>query len=503
LATRNPALDGRSPTRFRSFRLACFSGLVLAAASGCAVGPTFKRPEARVPAGWSSPSSSPAESADTMLASWWAGFNDPVLTSLVQRAIESNLDLKLAESRVRQARAARRVSISSLGPTADVSSSARRSQSSSGGSNGDAQHSISDQYAANFDASWELDVFGGVRRDVEAAGADYRAAVESRRDVFVTLTAEVARNYVDLRTLQMRIAVAQSNLDAQKHTTDLTRQRFDVGFVSGLDVARAEAQVASTASQIPTLEASARQTIHNISVLLGDEPEALAGELTERFDIPTPLSSVPTGLPSELLRRRPDIRRAEAEAHAATARVGVATADLFPKFNISGSAGYVARQVSSWFNPGNLIWSLGSSLVWNVFNTGRTRANIEIKKALEEQSVIAYRQTVLVALQEVEDALITSSKEEQRYALLEEAVTANRKAVRIASALYSEGQTDFLSVLDAQRSLYVAEEAAAQSRGTQAKNQIALYKALGGGWEAGELNDVRAAGAATAAAMLP
>jgi len=352
--------------------------------------------------------------------------------------------------------------------------------------NGKSEGVITDQYQAGFDAGWELDIFGGVRRAIEAADADLQAALETRRDVLVTLTAEVARNYIDLRAFQERIAISRQNLEAQKHSAALTRLRFQGGFIGALDVANADAQVATTAAQIPLLEASARQTIYSLSVLLGRDPAALIGDLSPVAVIPLAAPSIPLGVPADLLRRRPDIRRAEAEIHAATARIGVATADLFPRFTISGSVGLRAGDFSSWFDWASRIWSFGPSASWNLFEMGRTRSNIEQQQALQDQSLITYQQTVLTALQEVENALIASAKEEEHRRALSEAVSANRKAVDLATTLYTQGHTDFLNVLDAQRSLYASEDALIQSTGSVSTNLVALFKALGGGWIEGQ-----------------
>ena len=460
----------------------------LASLNGCVVGPDFKPPSSPVPARWTA---SPATAAEVDLARWWTVFGDSTLTSLEERAVQSNLELARAAARVRQARAARRGAVAGLGPAADASGAYRRSRSPAvdagesrapGVKNGTIEGTVSDQYQAGFDAGWELDLFGGVRRGIEAAEADLQAAVEARRDVLVTLTAEVARTYMELRSFQQRIAIAKGNLAAQAHSAELTRKRFRAGFVSGLDVANAAALAATTASQIPNLEASARQAVYSLGLLLGREPAALWAELSPPADIPAAPPATPAGVPSELLRRRPDIRRAEAEIHAATARVGVATADLFPRFTLTGSVGLQASDFSSWFTWPQRLWSFGPSASWRVFDTGRTRANIAQQEAVQEQALLAYRQTVLAALQEVESALIASSKEQERRQSLVEAVAANRKAVELASRLYTDGQVEFLNVLDAERSLYASEDALAQSTGQVLTGQVALFKALGGGW---------------------
>jgi multidrug efflux system outer membrane protein len=463
--------------------LALMIWLSVAILSGCMVGPNFQRPHTTLPADWSEPTVEPRSvtAAETELASWWTLFDDPTLVSLVDSAVQSNLDLRQAEARIRQARAARGVVAAGIGPTVDATGAYQRSRSSGAG-NGKSEGVISNQYQAGFDSGWELDIFGGVRREIEAADADLQAAVETRRDVLVTLTAEVARNYIELRAFQQRIAIARQNLAAQKHSADLTRQRFQGGFAGGLDVANADAQVATTASQIPLLESAARQSIYSLSVLLGMDPAALLPELSPPEVIPPAPPSPPPGVPADLLRRRPDIRLAEAEIHAATARIGVATADLFPKFTIFGSAGLRSADFSSWFDWSSRIWSFGPSVSWNVFDMNRTRSNIELQKALQDQSLIAYRQTVLNALQEVENALIASSKEEEHRRSLVDAVGANRKAVDLATMLYTQGQTDFLNVLNAQRSLYATQDALVQSTGSVSTDLVALFKALGGGW---------------------
>jgi len=459
---------------------ACFGMLM---AYGCAVGPDFHRPEVSVPGGWAGPTAKPATQPKTPggreLADWWTLFQDPILTSLINRAVSSNLDLKLAEARIREARAAKGVAAGGLGPALDASGSYQRSRSSAASGTGS---SSADQYQAGFDAGWEIDIFGGQRRNLEAADADLQAAVETRRDVLVTLTAEVARNYINLRSFQQQIVITQKNLAAQLHSAKLTRQRFEGGFVSGLDVANAEAQSATTAAQIPLLESSVQQAIYSLSVLLGEPPASLEAELSPTGIIPGAPPEVPAGVPSELLRRRPDIRRAEAQIHAATARIGVAAAELFPKFTIAGSAGYQSGEFSSWFDWANRFWFFGPSLSWRLFESGRIRAGVELQKALQEQEVITYRQTVLSALQEVENALIASSKEQAHRKALATAVAANRKAVSLAETLYTEGQTDFLNVLQAQGALYATEDALVQSTSTVSTNLVALYKALGGGW---------------------
>ncbi|MEJ2031545.1 MAG: efflux transporter outer membrane subunit [Deltaproteobacteria bacterium] len=448
--------------------------------SGCMVGPNFQRPSMKMPGSWSGKKvAAEVPAAEQKLASWWTLFGDPLLTSLVERAAAANLDLHIAEARVRQARAARQIAVSGLGPTLDANGFYQRSRTSG---------VVGDLYRAGFDAGWEIDLFGGNRRNVEAATADLEATVESLRDVLVSLSAEVASDYINLRTLQQQLAVARKNLRIQKHTTSIVRQRFEAGFVGRLDVSNAEAQQAATAAQIPLLESAARQTNYALSVLLGQEPGALLAELTPAAAVPAYPPAVPIGLPSDLLRRRPDIRRAEAALHAATAQIGVATADLFPRFNLTGILNFSGPHLGSLFTWADRGWSFGPSVSWRLFESGGIRANIELQKALQQEEGLAYQQTVLTALQEVENALVAADKEKIHYEKLKESVAADRQAVALATELYRSGETDFLSVLVAERALYVAEDALAQSQGALSTDLVALYKALGGGWSEKEGN---------------
>ena len=468
--------------------MAVFPLLLCFCISGCMVGPDFTRPEPAVPDTWvdaNAESTTQPTVAEAALQEWWAFFNDAKLTAFVQEAFQSNLDLQIATTRIRQARASRGIAVSGIGPTVDTSGSFRRSQAASGGSG--MKSPTVNNYLAGFDAGWEIDIFGGVRRGIEAADAQLQATVENRRDILVTLAAEVARNYIELSTYQHRLAITRKNLEAQKHSAELTRKRFEGGFVSGLDVANADAQVATTEAQVPLLESAARQTIYALSVLVGREPGALVSDLSETVAMPLVPPAAPIGVPSDLLRRRPDILLAEADIHAATANIGVAKADLYPRVTINASIGWHADNSGDLLNSLSRFWSFGPSVSWNLFQTGGTLSNIELRKALQDESIIAYRQTVLTAIQEVENALIASTKEQEHYKSLQAAVVANRKAVDLATRLYTEGHTDFLNVLSAQRSLYFSEDALVQSTQALAVEMIALYKALGGGWRREEV----------------
>jgi outer membrane protein, multidrug efflux system len=463
--------------------------------SGCAVGPNYEKPDLAAPAGWNEAQQTGVDVRAGELAQWWSAFNDPLLNSLAERAVRSNLDLRLAEARIREARATRAVTASGAWPTVDVSGSYTRNRASENAIGAPAQGAVlapsgggenldQNLYRSGFDANWEIDVFGGVRRSVEAADATLEATVEDRRDVLVTLLGEVAKNYIDLRGFQRQLAVARANLKTQQDTLELTQVRFQAGLASDLDVAQQEAQVNTTASQIPTLESSLKQVVYGLDVLLGLQLGVLWNELAKEAEIPGLPPKVLIGLPSDLLRRRPDVRRAERQLAAATAQVGAATADLFPKFFLTGVAGLQSVSASDWINGGSRFWSIGPRITWPVFDAGRIRANIEIRNAQQEQALTQYEKSILSAFRDVETALVNYANEQARYRSLTDAVAANRRAVTMANELYIRGLNDFLNVLDTQRSLYVTESALAQSQATMATNLVALYKALGGGWEA-------------------
>jgi NodT family efflux transporter outer membrane factor (OMF) lipoprotein len=498
---------------------------------GCTVGPNYKPPQFDPGKSFSGLPSvaatqpSRANDKPVEITEWWATFRDPELTSLIQRASASNLDLKQAESRIRQARWSRVIAGSGLFPQVDVGAGYYGARGSSnvkfnllppgatkngkqaptpqGSPTGNAQTSTfqlsplggggipgvqSNIYQAGFDASWEIDVFGGTRRAIEESTDDLQATIEDRRSVYVTLLAEVARNYVELRQYQKQIQIAQDNLASQKQVLALTQDRFNAGVTTQLDVSRQTAQVATTAAGIPTFDALAHESVHRLSVLLGLHPSALDEELLKAEAIPGPPDVVPVGLPTDLLRRRPDIRRAERQLASATARVGVATADLYPKFTLIGSFGFDASKFSHIADWNSRYWSIGPSITWPVFNAGRIRANVQVQNEGQAQALTYYEQTVLQALEDVEDALVAYSREQTRRQSLADAVAANRQAVDLATQQYRQGVVDFLTVLEAERSLFLAQDALAQSDALIASDLVALYKAMGGGWELGEMD---------------
>ena len=468
-------------------------GVLCFFAAGCSVGPDYRRPETAAPAVWQEAQQTGIDTQAAELAEWWKEFRDPVLDGLAERAVKNNLDLRIAEARVREERASLAATSAGLWPTLDVSGSYSRNRASQNAVGSPTQGAIAapiggrqleqNFFKTGFDSSWEIDVFGGTRRQIEAAEAILQASVEERRGVLVTLLGDVARNYIDLRGLQRRLAVAQENLRAQQDTLGLTKVRFDAGLASDFEVAQSEGQVNTTAAQIPALQSALKQAAYRVDVLLGTQPGTSWDELAKVAPIPALPPQAHVGLPADLLRRRPDIRSAERQLAAATAQVGAATADLYPRFSLLGNIGLQSVSASDWFSAQSRFWSIGPTISWPVFDAGRIRATIEIRNAQQEQALRQYEKSVLTAFEDVENALVNYGNEQTRYRSLLEAAAANRRALQMANDLYIQGLVPFLNVLDAQRTLYATESDLAQSEANMASNLVALYKALGGGWE--------------------
>ncbi len=406
-------------------------------------------------------------------ARWWTRFADPTLTSLVERAVRSNVDVQVAETRVRQAQASRRIAASGLWPSLNATAATTVGTGP-------------DNSALFAGAGYLLDMFGGVRRSVEAADADIEASVEERHAVLLALIGEVAATYVELRGSQSSIATLEKNLAAQQETWNLTKARRTVGLASDLDVERARAQVAGTAAALSPFESTREQSVHRLGVLLGRAPAALADELRTDAPIPSAPSRILVGVPADLLRRRPDLRRAERELAAATARVGAATADLYPRFTLTGSVGLSSLDVGDLFKAGSRLTTFGPSIVWPVFAGGSIRGAIQVRNALQEEALARYESTLLSALEDVENAFVRHTREQLRRRDLEEAVDANREAAELAHRLYANGLVGFLDVLVAERSLVESESRLVESQTAVSTTLIAIYVALGGGWEEAE-----------------
>ncbi|MFZ5799722.1 MAG: efflux transporter outer membrane subunit [Thermodesulfobacteriota bacterium] len=455
--------------------LAAWTVFVLA---GCApVGPDYLPPADPAPALWHTELREGLAAASLYpeeLARWWATLDDPLLTELIGQAVKGNLDLRRAESRVREARARRGISEAGLFPALDAGATASRAKSG-----GVTRSTLS----LGLDAGWEVDIFGGTQRAVEAAEANLAASREDLRDVLVTLTAEVALNYLEARTLQARLAAAQGNLRAQEQTLELVQARAQAGLSDELAVQEARASLESTGAQLPALRAALDEAKNRLALLLGTVPGAVHPQLAEAGPLPVIPATVAVGVPAETLRQRPDIRRAERNLAAQTAQVGVAVADLYPKLRLTGSIGLESVDSADLFAGASEFWRLGPGLSWKIFDAGAVRRNIEVQSALQEQSLLAYEAAVLAALAEVENALTAYAEEQVRRQNLLAAVDAVRQAEFLARHQYQAGLVDFTTVLIAQRSLLNLEDQLAQSNGTVTANLVRLYKALGGGWQ--------------------
>jgi multidrug efflux system outer membrane protein len=474
------ALQGKVQVGKTHF-MAWASAVVLLFTACASVGPDYVPPSKPTPQSWHSELGQGLRnnSLDTeTLARWWTTFDDPDLSRLINRAVENNLEVKEASSRVREARARRGVSEAGFYPALDAEASVTKRRS--GGNTGKSETST--LYIGSFDAGWEIDIFGGVRRSVEAADADLRAAGEDLNDVLVSLLAEVALNYVELRTYQTRLDLAQANSKAQEETFDIASSRYQAGLGGELAVQQARYNLENTRSQIPTLRTGLEETLNRLAVLTAQAPGSLHDSLNQHRAIPVTPPSVAVGVPAETLRRRPDVRRAEYQLVAETARIGVAEADLYPKLRLAGSIGLEASKSVDFFDIAGHFWSFGPTISWNIFDAGAVRKNIEAQSAVREQVLFAYEAAVLGALEEVENTLTAYAQEILRRERLLDAVSAAQEATTLAEAQYTAGLMDFSDVLDAQRSLLSFQDQLAQSEGTVTTNLVRLYKALGGGW---------------------
>lgn len=465
------------------FSLPCLIIMLLSVALfGCApVGPDYAPPAIPSPKAWHTDLKyglTADDPAPETLATWWKTFQDPILSKLMEQAVAGNLDLKKARSRVRAARARRTISRSGLFPFVDASASGTRNRLSEERYGGNDY----DLYAAGFDATWELDIFGGTRRSVEAADADIQEQEEDLRDVMVSLLSEVALNYIDVRTFQAGIVVAWSNLEAQENTFQLTQSRYEAGLTNELAVQQATYNIENTRSKIPVLRIGLETAMNRIAVLLGRKPGALHVELKKPRIIPFTPSIVAVGIPAETLRRRPDLRSAERRLAAQTARIGEATADLYPRFRLLGSIGLETLSLGNVFSASGLAYLIGPSISWPVFNAGAIRSNIEVQSELQKQALFEYEAAVLNALKEVENALVSYAEEQNRRKALSASAEAAKRAVELSESQYQAGLTDFTGVLDAQRSLLSFQEQLTRSEGAVTANLVRLYKALGGGW---------------------
>lgn len=458
-------------------------GLALTAAllSGCAVGPDYMAPVLDLPTKWMNTGKSTQKPAQ--LNRWWVRFGDPTLSQLVEEAVAGNLDVAAAKARIREARATLRQSEGSLFPTLDGSASATRIKA--GGVSGGQSFSgpTYPQYQAGFDAGWELDLFGGNRRGVEAATRSAEATEDQLYSTLLTLIGDVASNYTEARGYQARIDLARRTAASQRETAELTRARLTAGSASGVDVAKAEAQAATTEAAIPNYETAYAEAVHRLGVLLGRDPSAVASRMKRGGAVPAPRRNLPAGIPAQVLVNRPDVRSAERSLAAATARIGQAEAQRYPSLTLAGSVATTGTKLGDLGKSSTISWSIGPSLSVPIFNGGKLKAAVDIAEAQRDQSFISFKATVLSALEDVENALVSLSQERIRAQSLTQAAQRYSEAARLSRTLYQTGSSSFLDVLDAERSAYSAQDALIVSRVAIATDFIALAKALGGGWD--------------------
>jgi multidrug efflux system outer membrane protein len=474
--------------------------LVLAATllAGCTtVGPNYKEPQVAVPERYLEAGAVPA-SSDAQLTAWWRSFGDPLLVSLVERSLAQNLDIEAAAARVREARALERAAGARALPQVAAEASVTRQRISEnaiaappgagapgGGGGGFALPGEEfTTWRAGFDASWEIDLFGRNRREREAARARTGAAIWNRRDLEVSVAAEVASAYLRLRELQQRIANAEAELARQERFERLVAARAHGGLVTGQDLEQQRSESGAAAALIPALQNQARAEIHALGVLTGGTPDALASELPQAASLLV-APSIPAGLPSDLLRRRPDIRAAERELAAATADIGVAVADLYPRFSLTAAPALVSTALASLLEWGSRSFTAGAAVDWPLFDGGRRRATVDVRNARQEQALIAYRKAVLSALQDVEDALSRVAGDRAQLARLEQALSNAARAEGIARTRYDGGLVTFSDVLQAQARRIALEGQVIETKGAFARDTVALAKALGGGWSEG------------------
>lgn len=455
--------------------------------AGCAaVGPDYEPPEIPLPDAWQNAALKGLSAGDATLQTWWRTLGDPTLDSLVQRAEESNLTLQEAAARVQEARGLLGFSRGQQMPGVAFGGTAQRFKGSDNSQLGQIAPNglqTTNLFDLGVGASWEIDVFGRVRRSVESAGASYDASIEDYRDVLVSLFAEVARSYIDLRTNQARLRFAEKNVKSQRASLGLTQDMLSEGATSELDVAQAKSNLNTSEAAIPRLRIAVNLALNRLAVLLGQTPGSLHAELVDSKPIPTPPGNVAAGIPANMLRQRPDVRQAERLLAAQTARIGVATAELYPSFSLSGFFGFQATGIGSLFDSSSKTWGVSLPVRWRLFEGGRIRNVIDVEEARTEQQLARYQLSVLQAYEEVENALIAYALEQYSARSMRQAAEASRTAVDLVELQYKSGLTDFQNLLDMQRFLFRQEDELAVSEGQVIQNLISLYTALGGGWD--------------------
>ena len=417
------------------------------------------------------------------LQRWWTAFNDPLLDVLIHEALSQNLDLKIAVEKIHEVRSLYQVQAAELWPKVDMTAERQRQRVSQNlFDSRSLGPPIQSLYRVGFDASWELDIFGKRRREKEAAYYEYEAEVESARDVYITLLSEIATNYIEIRSAQERLSLSERNIYIQKERLSLSESKFQAGLDSEIETQLIRIALEDARSTLPSLQSQYRQAIHRMGVLLGKPPESLHEEFEERRPIPSSHQPIPVGLPSDLLRRRPDIRQAERKLAAATANVGSAIADLFPRFSLLSAFGFKSDNKNNWIQAQSRTWSFGPKMDWPLIYFGRIRSNIEAQNAVQKQALLSYEQTLLTSLEDVENTLIAYYKEDERMNFFEKQVEAAKRQYALSRDLYLSGLIDFSQFLEADLQLVQAETNLIGSQEGHSTKLVALYKALGGEW---------------------
>lgn len=467
------------PRRFKRFAKLSLCISIAALLSGCMVGPDYERPTLFVPAEWNGAKTKdairPAE-----LAFWWKNLRDPQLDSLIERAIANNRSVAMAQARLRQARAALDQEAGTLAPTIGTSTAATRTKTADA-LTADGEN-ISTIYKSGFDASWELDLFGGKRRSVEAARYGLDASEEELRNTMLVLIGDVAANYVQVRATQAKISLASRTAKSQRQSASLTRAKLEAGSGTTADVARAEALAATTEADLPTQEISKATAVNRLGVLLGLPPASLSTELARSRPIPRPQFPMPVGIPAEILLSRPDVRMAERQLAQSTAKIGVADAARYPAISLTGNIASSALHISDLAKSSTIGWAIGPTVTVPLFRGGQLKAALEVAKAARDESFATYEASVLTAMEDVENAIVSLSQQRRRSAKLAVAVDAYRRAHNASTAQYQSGVLNYLDLLDGQRQLYSAEASLIDSQLAVTTAYISLNKALGGGW---------------------
>jgi len=464
----------QTPYYTYTLKLISLSALASILLQGCiTVGPEYSTPKLEMQDAWHQAITDDFSGGEASLQTWWTVFDDPILDSLIERAGHGSLKLREAYAKITETRAIKGIKESERAPNINITGAATRGRIDT-----DHASETATLLQTGGDASWEIDFWGRISRSIESADAGLEASIEDYRDVLVLLFADVASNYIEVRKLQNQIQSLQMNIYAQSQTVELTQTRVEAGLSSALDVMQAELNLSRTESMLPPLQKLLVQAINRIGVLLGKPPGTLHSELEQTAPIPNPTEKVSIGVPTNLLRQRPDIRRAERELAAQTARIGVATAELYPRFSLSGTFSLKATD----FATKSTSFGFGPKVEWNVFSGGRIRNQIKVEDARTEQALARYEQQVLDALEDVENALVSFRRERERLEKLEISVIEAEKSVELVQIRYKTGLADFQNVLDMQKSLYEQQDQYVESEGIMIQNLIWVYKALGGGW---------------------